>query len=159
MYENNTLKELKEIAKNKGLKGYSGLKKNELIEYLRTGKLKLQKKKANIDETAKRELELWIDNTETLYRQKMSIYKNLDRKQINGTYDKNKSVKLFLYMVDAGAKDYTKRFGGNWNTIFNRDTRISLAEEYAKEYLDESKYDLELKKKIMERKEKMKKKK
>ena len=157
-YENMSLSELKDVARSKGLKGYSGLKKDELVEYLRSGKLQLKKDKSKVDKIGKRELQLWIDNNERLYTgQHLPMIKNLDRKQINGTYDREKAVKLFLYLIDAGAKDYTKNFGGNWNITFNRDTRISLARSYVKSYEEDSKYDLELKNKIMKYQQKKKK--
>jgi hypothetical protein len=54
------------------------------------------------------ELRLYIDNEETLYGQRRSIIKNLLRKVDRGTYDHARAPKLWRYLVDRGARDYSR---------------------------------------------------
>lgn len=64
------------------------------------------------DEHAARELELFINNDEPLYRQRfVPIVKNLMRKRAKGIYNSEKAAKLFLYLADDGARKYYKEFG------------------------------------------------
>ena len=77
---------------------------------------------------------MWIDNTEKLYKQKMEIIKNLKRKINNGKYDHKKSVKLWMYLVDNGAKKYVKEFGGDVKRDFPKDVRQSVAVQFSNEY-------------------------
>ncbi len=86
------------------------------------------------DEIAGDELEMWIDNTEPLYRKWQAIVKNLWRHQAKGRYQHERAVDGFMYLVDDGAKDYTKEFGGKWNEIFDAPTRRYVANEYAKSF-------------------------
>lgn len=77
-----------------------------------------------MDEIAATELKLFIDNDADLYRQRfIPIIKNLSRKRYNGTYDSQKAIKLFMYLVDDGAKKYSKDFGGH----FDKQTRLETA--------------------------------
>ena len=92
---------------------------------------------AEVDEVAKRELNLFIDNDYQLYTSKMMpMYKNLSKKMKNGSYDSKQAPKLFKYLVEEGAKKYAKEFADpkEWNTLFDKKTRDSLAEDYAKEF-------------------------
>lgn len=69
------------------------------------------------DSQASRELELYIENDGTLYRQQHEpILKNL---------------------VDAGAKKYCKDFGGTWNVMFTVATRKKVAESLNESFLTE----------------------
>lgn len=85
----------------------------------------------------KRELELYIDNDGQLYAKRLSILKNVARRVVKGTYDATKAPKLWLYLIDAGAKKYVKEFGGAVTTMFPKKLRMELAEEYAKAGLKE----------------------
>jgi len=90
-----------------------------------------------IDEHAARELVLWIDNTEPLYRQWQAIVKNMWRHKAKGRYDHERAIDGFMYLVDAAAKDYTKKFGAAGDRIdvmFNKATRRHAAEEYAQSF-------------------------
>lgn len=79
---------------------------------------------AQADQNAAEELKLFIDNDGDLYRQQTtSIFKNLITKVGRGTYDSQKAVTLFMYLVEAGAKKYAKEFGGTWNLMFSVPTR------------------------------------
>lgn len=85
------------------------------------------------DPTAARELELYIDNDADLYRQQfIPIVKNLMLKRRRGVYDRELAVKLFMYLMDAGAKKYLKEFGtgGKIDTVFNRNTRLQAARAF-----------------------------
>jgi len=82
------------------------------------------------DNHAATELFNYIKNSRELYdRQYIPIIKNLLRKIKKGTYDAEKSVKLWKYIVDNGAKLYAKEFAAaaDWNRIFNIGTRNAVA--------------------------------
>jgi hypothetical protein len=87
------------------------------------------------DEDAATELELFIDNDADLYRQQYTpILKNLWRKMVKGTYDHEKAVKLWGYLVESGAKKYNQEFGGGgskWHEVFSIPTRLAVARRLA----------------------------
>jgi len=86
------------------------------------------------DPTAARELELYIDNDSQLYHsQFIPIVKNLMLKRRNGVYNRELAVKLFMYLMDAGAKKYVAEFGTRGQKIdsmFNRNTRLQAARAF-----------------------------
>ncbi len=87
-----------------------------------------------------RELELFIDNDSTLYRQQYQpIQKNLITKMARGIYDHAKAVKLFGYLVESGAKKYAKESGGTWNTMFTVADRKQVAENLTRHFETEAK--------------------
>jgi hypothetical protein len=77
------------------------------------------------------ELRLFIDNDADLYRgQTTSIHKNLMTKIGQGKYNRDLAVKLFMYLVDAGAQKYTKEYSGpgiKWHEQFPKKTRQAVA--------------------------------
>ena len=82
-----------------------------------------------------RELKLFIDNDASLYRQRyMPILKNLSKKKKNGQYRKRLAQKAFMYLIDDGAKRYTKSYGGNDRDVFPKRQRKSLAKDYVEEF-------------------------
>ena len=84
-----------------------------------------------------RELKLYIDNDASLYRQRyMPILKNLSRKKKKGNYRKRLAQKAFMYLVDDGAKRYTKSYGGNERDVFPTRQRKDLAKDYVDEFED-----------------------
>ena len=88
-----------------------------------------------IDAVASRELKLYIENDRDLYRQQIvPIIKNVQRRMKKGTYDHAKAPKLWMYLVDNGAKKYVKEFGGDVKRDFPKDLRLSIANEFATEY-------------------------
>ncbi len=94
--------------------------------------------KGTVDDHAARELELYIDNDGDLYRQqKQPIEKNLANKMANGKYDHEKAVKLWMYLMESGAKKYSREFGNGrsdpaeWHRMFNVATRESAARMFA----------------------------
>lgn len=82
-----------------------------------------------------RELELYIDNTEPLYRQSLAIQQNLLRKIAKGRYDHRKAPKLWLYMVNEGARRYVKEFGGDGRLMFPLAGKKNLATRYANQFV------------------------
>ena len=87
------------------------------------------------DEHAETELKLYIQNDRDLYRQQIvPIIKNVQRRMKKGTYDHAKAPKLWMYLVDNGAKKYVKEFGGDDKRDFPKDLRLSIANEFANEY-------------------------
>jgi len=87
--------------------------------------------------TEQRELQLFIDNDGDLYRsQYQPIIKNLQRKIDKGQYDREKAVKLWMYLADAGAKKYVKEFGGDVRTMFPKRDRLEVAKEL-RDYAEE----------------------
>ena len=84
-----------------------------------------------------RELKLYIDNDANLYRQRyMPILKNLSRKKKKGQYRKGLASKAFMYLIDDGAKRYTKEYGGNARDMFPKRQRKDLAKDYVDEFED-----------------------
>lgn len=92
------------------------------------------------DEGAARELELYIDNDRDLYRQQfVPIVKNLMLKRRKGVYDREKAVKLFMYLMESGAKKYVREFvqsstpgsiAPKIDTVFNKNTRLLAARRF-----------------------------
>ena len=58
------------------------------------------------------------------------------RRRKKGTYDPQIAPKLWMYWVDAGARQYMREFKmhGSIDTAFNKATREALAKELAKRY-------------------------
>ena len=86
---------------------------------------------ADVDSIAATDLVLFIQNDGQLYRQQYDpIIKNLNKKVVKKIYDREKSLKLWVALVDNGAKKYAKESGGTaWNIMFNVPTRKAAARE------------------------------
>lgn len=86
------------------------------------------------------ELKLYIENDGDLYRQRVQpIMKNLARKMARGLYDPVKAIKLWMYLVDEGARKYVKEFGGpneKWSNVFPKQERWAVAKQFAEEFED-----------------------
>jgi len=93
---------------------------------------------AELDRDAARELELFTENDANLYRQQYTpILKNLATKKARGVYDHDKAVKLFMYLMESGARKYAREYGGPgavWHEMFNVPTRRAAAEVFAKSF-------------------------
>jgi hypothetical protein len=88
------------------------------------------------NETQVRELKLYEENNGTLYKNsKMPIYENLDKKRAKGTYDGEKSEKLWKYHADRSAKEYEREYGSKG--VFTPADRREVAKELREEYEDE----------------------
>lgn len=95
---------------------------------------KRSRRGARPDMSGTRELELYADNEEPLYRQKRSIEQNLVRKLAAGKYDRTKAVKLWRYYADAAAKKYTREFGSSGSVIFSKAERDALAKREERQF-------------------------
>jgi hypothetical protein len=87
------------------------------------------------DATAARELKLYIEADQDLYKQQIvPIIENVQQKMKSGKYDHAQAPELWMYLVDNGAKKYVKEFGGDANKDFPKDLRLSIANQFANEY-------------------------
>lgn len=88
-----------------------------------------------------RELQLFCENDGDLYRQQVQpIQKNLQRKLAKGTYDHEKSKKLWMYLADNCAKKYGKEFGSEgqpWHKMFSTSDRRAVAAAFADDFKQE----------------------
>jgi hypothetical protein len=90
-----------------------------------------------VDEVALEELDLYIMNSSELYPQRQAIENNVRRRIANGTYDPAKAPKLWLYLVDNGAKAYSREFESPGDHVFSPATREALAQRLAhREYAE-----------------------
>lgn len=93
------------------------------------------------DKTAARELELYVTNDGELYRQETAIIKNLMRKIRKGVFRKHLAARLFMYLVENGARKYVKEFGGPHDTVkamFPKRTRLRVARSLTSHFLVEA---------------------
>ena len=94
-----------------------------------------------------RELHAYIVNDYDLHRQQETpIIRNLMRKRAAGKFDMRKSIKLWGYLAESGAKKYAKEYGTerDWSRMFNPRERQLVATRMArnfKETADAGQYD------------------
>jgi hypothetical protein len=106
---------------------------------------KASRRREEPNETAARELALFIENDYDLVgapnSQGKSIEKNLLAKLKKGTFDLGKSEVAWGYLIEAGAKKYAKEFAspGEWSKIFTRPTRELCASYFAISFYEEYK--------------------
>lgn len=80
------------------------------------------------DEAIARELLLFIENDEILStRRYPQFILNLERKMKRGVYDRERAVKLFMYLADEASKRYSKQFGDGKTHTADVPTRMLLA--------------------------------
>lgn len=94
---------------------------------------------AAVDADAKRELDLFIENEGRLAAKKESILTNLLRKLKSDSYNHSQAPKLWMYLVDEGAKMYAKEMGsgiGDAKNLFPKELRESLAKDMADNELE-----------------------
>lgn len=111
------------------------------LEYATAGgRKRCIRREENVDYVAAKELELFIENDGDLYRQQFKpIVRNLEKKRKKGIYDKEKAVKLWMYLAESGAKKYVKEVGsGSWYEMFDVPTRRETARRLNDAYLVES---------------------
>jgi len=98
------------------------------------------------DETAARELCLYIENDSKLMgpnSQGKAIEKNLLSKVQRGTFDKDRSVAAWMYLMETGAKAYATEFADSpseWSVLFTPATRELAAHYFAEKFADEIPY-------------------
>lgn len=89
------------------------------------------------------ELELYIENTESIYKRMfVPICTNLIKKMQNKSYDSNLATKAFMNLVDEAAKGYAKEHGdkgAKWNDMFPMPMRKQVATKLKSEFEDEAK--------------------
>ena len=97
------------------------------------------------DESIATELETYIVNDGTLYRQRVTpIITNLAKKMAKGTYNRTQAVKLWRYLADDGAKKYNKEFGlgsrgyGPWTPAIRNIVAKELRDYYEEQVEDEA---------------------
>lgn len=95
-------------------------------------------------ESEAHELKLYIDNEGGLYRQQTTpIMKNIATKLARGVYDRAKAEKLWMYLVESGAKKYNREFGDEsslpWHKMFSLEDRRAVAKELNDHFLVEYK--------------------
>jgi hypothetical protein len=111
---------------------------------------------ATPDPISAQELVLFIENDGNAYRQQYTpILKNLSAKKASGKYQHDLAVKLFVYLADAGAKQYyaevvegrrpkywgdTKGVSQEWARMFPVAVRKGVAEELTEKF--ETEYGL-----------------
>jgi hypothetical protein len=109
----------------------------KLIETLR------QNLSEDMDSHAVHELASFIENDHELFTKMITpIIRNYQRKMKKGIYDKEKAIKGFLFVVEAGAKKYMKEFGSNhakWHQTFPVPVRRAVAAELEEYYLEDVK--------------------
>jgi len=128
--------------------GKTGFASREEVEALRALAASLSEtvtgKTAAVDEDAKKELGIYMENESKLNRQKQDILKSILRKVKDGKYDPSSASKLWLYWVDEGAKMYVREFGGDVKDMFSKQLREGLAKDIAnseKKRIEEGEYD------------------
>lgn len=90
-----------------------------------------------VDETTVRELELYAENTGSIYPQLQSIHKNLINKRAAGKYDSERAVKAFSHFVETAARSYAREHAANerdWNVIFPKPVRDEVARRFRHEF-------------------------
>lgn len=93
--------------------------------------------RAAADRVAASELAIFVQNHAGLYRQQvLPILENLARKVRAGTYSRAKSLKLWRYLADNGAKLFHADafMAGKWSDSFSVATRELAADELAAHY-------------------------
>jgi hypothetical protein len=127
----NTHKDTK--SHNVNIRVVSGIKKKSFVKI---GSLPVYQ-----DKDAAREISLYADNNNDLYRQqKRPILINLSKKYKKGTYKIELAAKLWRYYIDNAMQKYNKEFGSRgdkWYDLLSVSDRNLLAMEYAKETKDE----------------------
>ena len=113
--------------------------KDDLPSNLRERKLSQSE---DIDETAARELLLYIENDASLYNQMyLPIVKNMTSKKASGKYHHELATKGFMHLADEGARRYNKEYGDGENSLklFNKSTRGKVSKDLRDSF--ESEYD------------------
>jgi hypothetical protein len=134
-----------EVART--IKTSEDIRKKYPEEAGRNAAFKRAQRQAKMSDEA-RELKLFIENDGDLYRQQhQPIIKNLTVKKAQEKYDSAKAAKLYMYLMDNGAKKYFKQFGSpgmKWMDMFPKKARMEAAKEFVEEFeeaFDDGEYD------------------
>lgn len=85
-----------------------------------------------------RELALYMENEESIYRHCQDIEANLAKFVAKGTYMLEGGIKAYRYAVDAAAKRYNLEhgsMGSKWSDVFSRSDRDKVAELFALNFI------------------------
>ena len=92
------------------------------------------------DMTVANELFLFIQNDEILLMRRYPQYvQNLERKIKRGVYNREKAVKLFMYLADEASKKYSKQFGDGKTHTADVPTRMALAKMLLEKFEEDRK--------------------
>ena len=86
-----------------------------------------------------RELQLYIDNTQAYYKQKIAIFTNYAKKKDKGTFVFDKAPQGFKGLLVTAAKSYVREHGSmhdKWQNIFGMIARKHVADAFSREFLD-----------------------
>ena len=81
-----------------------------------------------------RELYLYLVNDSKVYPRLQAIRANLTRKKASGKYLKSKAPQGFMYAVKDSAMHYAADFGGQWNKLFTKEDRESVARQLTEDF-------------------------
>jgi hypothetical protein len=94
---------------------------------------------AGPDDVEVRELKLFAENDQQVYRQQMAVYQNLVHKLDAGDYDSELAIRGFQHTADLAAKRYQQEFGVPGEPIFS----VSVRREVARQMRDEFEQNIE----------------
>jgi len=93
------------------------------------------------DESVATELEIFTENDRDVYhRTTEPLIKNLATKKAQGKYDHEKAVQAFMYMAEAGAREYVRQHGSpgdDWHEMFPIGVRRMAATKWRDEFEEE----------------------
>ena len=91
-----------------------------------------------------RELTLWSENTQSIYKEIEAAALYFAKKIHKGLFDESKAIDRLYPVATAAAKDYCRTFGGLYYRVFNVTARYTaaaylaeVAKERALELLEE----------------------
>ena len=77
------------------------------------------------------ETQLFVDNDEPLYRQKIAIEKSLARWVCRGKFDPTKAQKAFRYLTSEAARRYRRDFSQPLEVADRREAEKDFAEDFS----------------------------
>jgi hypothetical protein len=128
---------IEKYFKKMGQKAYDDTMKS--MGYVRANPMRLTGVRGNPapypDVAMANELYLFFQNDENLINRRYPEFvKNLERKVKRGIYDREKAVKLFMYLADEVSKKYSKDFGDGKTHFASVPTRMELAKMLLRYY-------------------------
>lgn len=83
-----------------------------------------------------RELVLYAENDQGMYRMRKAYLENVRRKMKRGTYQVDLGIKLWTYYATLAAKNYAREHGSmssSWSRMFPTSARREAAERFEKD--------------------------
>jgi hypothetical protein len=108
--------------------------------------------KTSVDRATIREMQLWLDNTEHLYRTKEAWITNYAKKIRNGSFNRSLALKgIANNLVPMIARDYNKEFGRGsipaLTLVDKRKVAVGIVKDIIEEAREKVKHMTPLKKK------------